>query len=102
LRHGLPGLSGCEVAKRIARDVNGAKIVLAALTRYGGEEDRKQSRAAGFDYHLVKSVDGDALCRLLRSWFCSCRRTRRIASLINIAEPAAQRTAAGAGKPLPR
>jgi CheY-like chemotaxis protein len=39
--------------------------VLIALTGWGQAEDRQRSRAAGFDYHLVKPVDPGALQRLL-------------------------------------
>jgi two-component system, chemotaxis family, CheB/CheR fusion protein len=39
--------------------------VLVAVTGYGQEEDRRRSRAAGFDAHLVKPVDPDQLNRLL-------------------------------------
>jgi len=62
---GLPGVGGHEVAKQIRRDRNGDKIVLAALTGYGTDEDRKQSREAGFDYHLAKPLAFDDLQSLL-------------------------------------
>ena len=39
--------------------------MLIALTGYGQEEDRRRSREAGFDHHLVKPVDLD---RLRCSW----------------------------------
>jgi CheY-like chemotaxis protein len=39
--------------------------VLVAVTGYGQAEDRLRSREAGFDHHLVKPVDIDALRRLL-------------------------------------
>ena len=51
---GLPRIDGCEVARRI-RTIN-AGIRLIALTGYGRDEDRKRSRQAGFDAHLVKPV----------------------------------------------
>ncbi len=38
---------------------------MVAITGYGREEDRERSRAAGFDQHLVKPVDLDALHALL-------------------------------------
>jgi PAS domain S-box-containing protein len=64
---GLPGMNGYEVARAIrARPVlQGA--VLVALTGYGGEDDRRRSREAGFDHHLVKPVGLDALRGLLAS-----------------------------------
>jgi CheY-like chemotaxis protein len=52
---GLPGMSGYEVAERLRADVrSGPSPVLVALTGWGQEADREQSRAVGFDHHLVK------------------------------------------------
>jgi CheY-like chemotaxis protein len=41
--------------------------VIIALTGWGQEEDRRKSREAGFDGHLVKPVDYAALMTLLGS-----------------------------------
>ena len=41
------------------------RLVLAAVSGFGRNEDRDRTRAAGFDHHLVKPVDGDALKALL-------------------------------------
>jgi CheY-like chemotaxis protein len=38
---------------------------MVALSGYGQEEDRRRSRAAGFDHHLVKPVDIDVVIKLL-------------------------------------
>jgi CheY-like chemotaxis protein len=35
--------------------------VLVALTGYGRNEDKERTRAAGFDHHLTKPVEIDAL-----------------------------------------
>ena len=43
-----------------------AGLKLVAITGYGQESDRERSRAAGFDAHLVKPVDMDALEDLQR------------------------------------
>ncbi|MEO7947616.1 MAG: ATP-binding protein [Polaromonas sp.] len=51
---GLPGLTGFEVAKWIRQQAALKNVVLVALTGYGREADRQRSKAAGFDYHLVK------------------------------------------------
>ena len=40
-------------------------MVLVALTGWGQEEDRQQSKDAGFDAHLVKPVELSALMKLL-------------------------------------
>jgi CheY-like chemotaxis protein len=43
----------------------GRDIILAALTGWGQEEDKRRSREAGFDFHLVKPVEPAALEKLL-------------------------------------
>jgi CheY-like chemotaxis protein len=40
-------------------------VVLVALTGWGQDEDRRRSREAGLDHHLVKPVEIEALTRLL-------------------------------------
>jgi PAS domain S-box-containing protein len=60
---GMPGMSGYEVARRLREA--GCTVKLAAVTGYGGPEDRERSRAAGFDHHFVKPVDPAGLERLL-------------------------------------
>jgi CheY-like chemotaxis protein len=62
---GLPGLDGYEVARSIRREPALRNIVLVALTGYGRPEDKAQAMAAGFDYHLVKPVDLEALGELV-------------------------------------
>lgn len=61
---GLPGFDGYEVARRI-RALPGAPPYLVAMTGYGRPEDREAAEAAGYDAHVVKPVDSDALARLL-------------------------------------
>jgi CheY-like chemotaxis protein len=61
---GLPLLDGYQVAERL-RAVLGRQILLIACTAYGRPEDRRRSRQAGFDAHLVKPVDLDQLARLI-------------------------------------
>jgi CheY-like chemotaxis protein len=64
---GLPGLNGWEVARGVRRDPTVADARLIALTGYGTAEDRKRSREAGFDVHLVKPVPPEVLEDLLAS-----------------------------------
>ena len=60
---GLPGVDGYEVARRLK--AASPKVRVVALSGYGQLEDRQRSAAAGFDAHLVKPVDLDALKRVL-------------------------------------
>ena len=62
---GLPKLDGYEVARKIRAQPWGEAMVLVALTGWGQEEDRRRSSEAGFNGHLVKPVDLDALMKLL-------------------------------------
>jgi PAS domain S-box-containing protein len=62
---GLPGMDGFEVARRLRASPAFADTVLIALTGYGSPEDRAASREAGFNAHLVKPVDLEALKELL-------------------------------------
>ncbi len=64
---GLPRLNGYEVCHRLRKEPWAKDLVLVALTGWGQEEDRHRSREAGFDAHVVKPVDHDALLRLLAS-----------------------------------
>jgi CheY-like chemotaxis protein len=41
--------------------------VLVALTGWGQDEDRRKSKEAGFDEHMIKPVDYKALMQLLAS-----------------------------------
>lgn len=58
---GLPGLSGIEVAEALKSSEDLRDIALIALTGYGLERDRSATRAAGFDHHLVKPVEFEAM-----------------------------------------
>ncbi len=59
---GLPDMDGYQRAsKRRALEGLPANLRLIALTGYGGDEERRRSKAAGFDVHLVKPVLPDTL-----------------------------------------
>ncbi len=62
---GLPGMDGYELARRLREGRLGAVATLIAVSGYGQEEDRRRSRAAGIDHHLVKPVDHKELLSLL-------------------------------------
>jgi CheY-like chemotaxis protein len=62
---GMPKMNGYSVAKSIRSRSNEAQPLLIAVTGWGQEEDRRRSKEAGFDHHLVKPVDPAALSALL-------------------------------------
>ena len=63
---GLPKMDGYELARRIRTEVSGARQpYLVAVTGYGLPEDRKRTREAGFDMHVVKPVDAALLADVL-------------------------------------
>jgi PAS domain S-box-containing protein len=62
---GLPGMDGYQVAEQLRRDPLCKDSVIVAASGYGNEEDFHRSSAAGFDYHLVKPIDFNALSLLL-------------------------------------
>jgi CheY-like chemotaxis protein len=62
---GLPGLNGYEVARRLRLLDGLAGALLLAVSGFGEERDVEQSRAAGFDGHLLKPLDLGELERLL-------------------------------------
>jgi CheY-like chemotaxis protein len=64
---GMPKMNGYDACERIRAQPWSREIVIAALTGWGTESDRRRSREAGFDYHLVKPVDLDALEQVLEA-----------------------------------
>jgi signal transduction histidine kinase/ActR/RegA family two-component response regulator len=61
---GLPGMDGYAVARQLRRLPELADTLLVALTGYGQAEDVRRSHEAGFDHHLVKPADPEALVGL--------------------------------------
>ena len=62
---GMPGMDGYEVARRLRQQPGLREVVLAALTGWGQQEDRRRSAEAGFNHHLVKPPDPNALATVL-------------------------------------
>jgi CheY-like chemotaxis protein len=58
-------MDGYEVARRFREQPRYRDLVLVALTGYSREEDRSVAYAAGFDGHLVKPAEIEALEGLL-------------------------------------
>jgi PAS domain S-box-containing protein len=62
---GMPKMDGYELARAFRADPALRRVVLVALTGWGQPEDRQRTREVGFDHHLVKPVEAEALQRLL-------------------------------------
>lgn len=64
---GLPGMDGYEVARHLRARPDLAGLPLVAVTGYAEDEARRRSHEAGFDDHLVKPVDPDAILAAVAS-----------------------------------
>jgi two-component system CheB/CheR fusion protein len=62
---GLPQMDGYAVARELRQVPEAARALLVALTGYAQPEDLARARDAGFDAHLAKPPDLEALARLL-------------------------------------
>jgi CheY-like chemotaxis protein len=62
----MPGMDGCELARRL-RLLYPERLILIAITAHDSEEDRRTSRAAGFDFHLRKPAEPQAILSLLNA-----------------------------------
>ena len=66
----MPHMDGYEAARRIRAEEWGKAVILVALTGWGRRSDVEAARAAGFDGHLLKPVEAEALVSLV-SELCS-------------------------------
>ena len=64
---GMPGLNGYEVCRRIRMASWGTPMMLVAQTGWGQVEDRRRTRDAGFDHHVVKPIDLEQIDALFRA-----------------------------------
>ncbi|GAB3101368.1 response regulator [Lysobacter terrae] len=64
---GMPGRSGFDVARSLRTQASGRAMKLVAVTGWGQAEDRRRSLDAGFDQHLVKPPDLEAVKQLCAS-----------------------------------
>jgi CheY-like chemotaxis protein len=56
---GLPGIFGYDLARAVRGDESCAGALLVTLTGWGSIDDKRKSKAAGFDVHLTKPVNLD-------------------------------------------
>ena len=68
---GLPRMNGYDVARRLRESPPGGagsavRPLLVAISGYGREQDRAAAQQAGFDFHLTKPADPDAVMQLMQ------------------------------------
>jgi PAS domain S-box-containing protein len=73
---GMPGMDGFEVARRLRGQAGSDGVLLVALTGWAQEDDRRRCYEAGFDGHMPKPVEWDAL----RQFFAHPKLLRHPAS----------------------
>ena len=71
---GLPGMTGYEVARRVRQQPNWATPCSSPSRATPRTKARRLSREAGFDHHMVKPVDPEAILALLGSLEWSAER----------------------------
>jgi PAS domain S-box-containing protein len=64
---GMPRLNGYEACRQLREQPGGDRLLLIALTGWGQDDDRRRTREAGFDAHLVKPVELSQLSNLFAS-----------------------------------
>jgi CheY-like chemotaxis protein len=62
---GLPGMDGWQVASTLRGEAATTSTRFIAISGYGTEEARRRSEQAGFEAHMTKPLDLDALVRML-------------------------------------
>lgn len=66
---GMPELDGWQLARMIRERYPPERLRLVAVTAYGAASDFIQSRKAGFDAHVVKPANAEAIKAILRTVF---------------------------------
>ncbi|WP_439623146.1 PAS domain S-box protein [Gemmata sp.] len=62
---GMPKLNGYDACRRIRQQPRGKTVIVVAQTGWGQDDDKRKSRDAGFNFHMVKPVDPAALQTML-------------------------------------
>jgi CheY-like chemotaxis protein len=73
---GLPKFDGHEACRQIREQPWGKQMLIIALTGWSQEEDRRKSKEAGFDAHMVKPLNYDALMGFLAEQGAVSTRSR--------------------------
>lgn len=80
---GLPDLDGYEVCRRLREQSRGLDLLIIALSGWGQADDRRRSKEAGFDHHMVKPVTLDTLMKLLDGSGATASDTKQAASVLS-------------------
>ncbi|MBM0104999.1 response regulator [Steroidobacter sp. S1-65] len=64
---GMPEMNGIEVARALRSNASGRRMVLIAVSGWGQPQDKQLALDAGFDFHLTKPVELEAIEALLAS-----------------------------------
>src|SRR5690606_9052013 len=64
---GMPGMDGWTLGRRLRDDPAHEGVVIAAMTGWGEDRDRRRAAEAGFDHHFSKPADIRALTRMLEA-----------------------------------
>jgi CheY-like chemotaxis protein len=78
----MPKLNGYEAAAQIRQQPWGKKAILIALTGWGQQQDRRRTKDAGFDVHLTKPVNYQAIAKLLKDLSSDVRFTERLTAQV--------------------
>jgi CheY-like chemotaxis protein len=63
---GMPRLNGYEACRKIREQAWATAVIIIAVTGWGQDDDRRRSKEAGFDLHLVKPLDPLVVERMMR------------------------------------
>ncbi len=62
---GMPKMNGYEACRRMRQQACNKNMIIIAVTGWAQNDDRRKSKEAGFDYHMAKPVDPQALMTML-------------------------------------
>ena len=62
---GMPGIDGYDPCRQMRRRPSNKATVIIAVTGWGQPQDKQRALDAGFDAHLTKPVELEALARIL-------------------------------------
>ena len=66
---GMPEINGYALARMLRQEFGYDAIKLVALTAWDRDEDRAESRRAGFDAHVAKPADPETIDSILKTVF---------------------------------